>query len=129
MNQPPEVLQLFMQDFWSRTTPHPSLKYFSLYCINGIPVVAFEVITGDGHVWLERINSWQEGHGYGSQALDWFCTLADKHGVEIRGNILPPQGGKLTAEQLAAWYQRRGFNIDGIKICREPQPAAEKAES
>lgn len=117
-----------MNDFWSETQAHPFIKYLSLFCVKGTPVVEFELAKTDGYIWFERIHSMQEGHGYGSQALDWLCALADKHGVEIRGNIYPPQGGKFTGEQLGAWYQRHGFHVDGVKIQREAKTTAEKKE-
>ncbi len=117
-----------MRDFWNQTQAHPFTKTLSMFCVEGIPVVLFDVGTRDGAIWLENIHSTQEGHGYGSQALDWFCALADKHGVEIRGEIYPPQGSTLGVEELAAWYQRHGFTVDGHKICREPRIAPEKVD-
>jgi len=128
VNQPSDVLKVFMRDFWNQTQPHPFVKYISQFSVRNVPVVDFQVGHREGHIWLENIHSWQEGHGYGSMALDWFCALADKHGVEIRGEIYPPQGGKLSVEELTAWYQRHGFTVDGRKIHREPRVTQEKVD-
>lgn len=92
-----------------------------MFCVGNIPVVEFEVGTRDGAIWFEKIHSWQEGCGYGSLALDWFCSLADKHQVEIRGSIYSFQGGRLSMEELAAWYRRHGFTVDGRQIFRPPK--------
>ncbi len=93
----------FMREFWNQTAPHPFDKTYSLFCILGVPVVWFQVGRKAGYIWLENIWSTQEGNGYGSKALDWFCALADKFGIEIRGNIYPPEAGRLNVEQLSAW--------------------------
>jgi hypothetical protein len=127
VNQPSDVLKSFMLDFWSQTKPHPFLKYISHFSVRDIPVVDFQVASRDGHIWLENIHSWQEGHGYGSMALDWFCSLADKHQVEIRGSIYPPGGGRMNVDELTAWYQRHGFTVNGREISREPKPIPEES--
>ena len=92
-----------------------------MFCVSDVPVVWCWVARKDGYIWLENIWSTQEGNGYGSKALDWFCTLADEFGVEIRSDTQTPPGGRLDYEELSAWYQRRGFSVDGREMCREPK--------
>src|SRR2546429_6489724 len=89
-----------MREFWRQTAPHSSDRACSMFCVSDVPVVWCWVARKDGYIWLENIWSTQEGNGYGSKALDWFCTLADEFGVEIRGDIQPPHGGRLDYEEL-----------------------------
>jgi len=121
LNRSPKLLKSFMREFWRQTAPHSSDRACSMFCVSDVPVVWCWVARKDGYIWLENIWSTQEGNGYGSKALDWFCTLADEFGVEIRGDIQPPHGGRLDYEELSAWYQRRGFSVDGREMCREPK--------
>src|SRR5207249_6704772 len=118
-----------MREFWRQTAPHSSDRACSMFCVSDVPVVWCWVARKDGYIWLENIWSTQEGNGYGSKALDWFCTLADEFGVEIRGDIQPPHGGRLDYEELSAWYQRRGFSVDGREMCREPKIRSEEHTS
>ncbi len=60
MKQSPDLLKVFLRDFWNQTQPHPSVESLSMFRIKGVPVVFFEVGTCDGAVWLESIHSTQE---------------------------------------------------------------------
>jgi hypothetical protein len=123
MRAPKEVLTAFMAEFNAHTTENRYATYQRYLSKDGCPVVAFEINPADDYIYFENILSLQEeGKGYGSYALDWVCALADKHGVELRGRIQPPGGGRLDAVQLAAWYKRHGFRIEQSHICYEGRP-------
>jgi hypothetical protein len=83
-----------------------------------------------GHpaVYLSMIGSIERGKGHGTGALVWLCDLADKHDVELFGeigddvycfDILNPLSEVglpfLRPEQLVAWYKRHGFSVRRTK--------------
>jgi len=100
-----------------------------MFCVSGVPVVWFWVARKDGYIWLENIWSTQVGNGYGSKALGWFCALADEFEVEVRADIQPPDGGKLNYDALTAWYQRRGFIVEGHSMSRQPKAVPSRLAS
>lgn len=61
------------------------------------------------YVDLIEIDQEHSGRGHGSAALDALCALADRHGVALFLNAEP--AGRLGAEDLLAWYGRRGFEV------------------
>jgi len=73
--------------------------------------VIFKVTAHRMRVDLNRISSQRHGYGLGSAALDWFCALADKHGVSIVGAVAPFGSARLDSQQLVDWYQRHGFKV------------------
>lgn len=74
--------------------------------------VRFELRPHHSWVTLGRIEAIRPGHGYGSEALDWLCALADRHQVRLQG-IIEPFGpiANLTTGHLRDWYERRGFEV------------------
>lgn len=96
-------------------------SYFRLSADNGEAI-------GHPAICLSMIASFERGKGHGSAALVWLCDLADKHGVEIFGEIseqifscnilnpydedhLPVELPVLSPRQLVAWYRRHGFTV------------------
>jgi hypothetical protein len=70
---------------------------------------------------IHRIWALRPHHGFGSQMLRQLCSLADRHGVELRLKVAP-LGAKpypLSSDQLRGWYQRHGFHGTN-KLIRQP---------
>lgn len=79
--------------------------------------------TSGAKTWyLERISSTDKGKGNATKALDNLLKQADDYGITLK--VEPKPYGKiqgLNADQLKAWYQKRGFVPDeGIYWKREP---------
>jgi GNAT superfamily N-acetyltransferase len=52
------------------------------------------------------------GRGFGTLGLQWFLSLVDKHGYEVRSYVGPFGDDEgLGKKALAAWYKRHGFEI------------------
>jgi|SRR5882762_5286110 len=118
-----------MLDFYSQTKqhPHPMFSDVSVFYVRDVPVVHFQVFPSQsGYILLECISAVDEGHGYGSMALDWFCALADKYQVEIEGEITPFRGSRMDGQDLATWYQRHGFTVSEENISRKPAPTSKE---
>jgi len=73
--------------------------------------VIFKVTAHRLWVDLNRISNERHGKGLGSAALDWFCALADKHGIGVRGIVAPFGDAWLSSQQLTDWYARHGFDV------------------
>jgi len=90
---------------------------------------AIDLHAFGGAIWLRGIRTFERGRGHASVALDWLCSLADKHGVVIRGEAKPyntaliddVQLTALDAAQLTTWYERRGFEVNVVCMRREPR--------
>jgi hypothetical protein len=81
-------------------------------CADGCGEVSIMVSQHDDlTVLLESIMTEDVGQGYGSEALDWLCDLADVHGLRIVGQMERLGGDGLTKTQLGAWYRRHGFAV------------------
>jgi len=115
------ALEAFMAAYRAETTSHPLAGFLRIWSNR----VYFEVRPFDGAIRLALIQTIfpeDRQRGYGHAALSWFCALADRYGVEIRGHI-DAQGEepRLTAAQLRSWYKRHGFKIERTSMRRLPK--------
>ena len=116
----PELLA-YMEDFRAGTQPNPLGARDRVW---GGEVLV-EIRPFDKRIHISDIMSLHRGQGYGSKALQWLCSLADKHGVAM--SLTPSAFGsenaqELDDEQLKAWYTRHGFKPHrGSLMVREPQ--------
>lgn len=104
-------LDAFMAEFAAQTTRLNRV----MFAWNQNPDILFEVKPFDGAISLGYIGNCMldnRGQGQGSLALDWFCSLADKHEVTVTLNVqtIFRRGERhLDKRQLRNWYKRRGF--------------------
>jgi 8-oxo-dGTP pyrophosphatase MutT (NUDIX family)/ribosomal protein S18 acetylase RimI-like enzyme len=98
-------LEAFMNDFWSQTAGNPFNNRERVYGADAI----FEARPFNGSIHLSFIRSVEKKKGLGSKGLDWFCALADKHGVKIDLDPKPVGKDGLHTTQLLKWYASRGF--------------------
>ena len=84
------------------------------------------IVRSDTLIEIHRLWTLRLGKGNGSMMLRGVCTLADKHGIEIRLKALPfgRKPFKMSGDELAAWYQRHGFTGTGRKLIRKPKKDA-----
>ena len=54
----------------------------------------------------------QRGRGAASALVSWLTGLCDRHRVTLLGQARTWGNDGLSQEQLLAWYQRRGFEVD-----------------
>lgn len=112
-------LEAFMDDFRAGTGQNPLGMRDRVWGEN----VVIEVRPFDGKIHISDIMSLERGAGNASKALDWLCSLADKHGVKM--SLTPDSYGDgqgLDNDQLAAWYAKRGFKfVRGQLMVREPK--------
>jgi N-acetylglutamate synthase-like GNAT family acetyltransferase len=77
---------------------------------NGFHIAIADLSKVRGRLYeVNRINvpgKYRE-NGFGRQLLNMICMEADKNHVTLR--LVPLESGGLTSLQLAAWYQRHGF--------------------
>lgn len=93
-------------------------------------MAAIDLRALDKAIWLSSIRTVERDRGHGSIALDWLCSLADKHSVPITGEAKPydtaiindVKMNGLDKAQLTAWYERRGFKVNALYMSRDPQP-------
>ena len=123
----------FMRDFHSLTDANPPIHGERIYS-KAKAIAAIELRVFDRAIVLSSIRTFERRKGYGSMALDWLCTLADKHGVAITGTAQPydsriindgksggePKKSILEDAQLKAWYVRHGFKVSALIMRREP---------
>lgn len=102
----------FFKDFHTGTEPNPFNPRMSVWK-DSIGMEASELWGG---VYLTAIMSFaKKNDGQASQALKWFCDLADKHKVTIYLSVKPipnagaREGKNLTKAELVKWYSRNGF--------------------
>lgn len=115
----PELLA-YMQDLYAGTQPSPMSSRDRVW---GGKVV-IEAQPFDKRIHISDIASLERGQKHASQALQWLCSLADKHGVAL--SLVPKAHGEggLDDAQLRAWYIRHGFQPHmGSKLVREPRTA------
>lgn len=116
-------LDAFMREFLDATQSNPFAAHERVWEMRA----AFELSIFDNRIHLGCVRSlMQRGKGNGTAALDWLCALADRHGVEIEGEIEPVGQirPRLNAHQLRAWYKRHGFTVSNTGfITRKPKGA------
>jgi len=110
-----EKLNFFMEEYFSQT--YAIDKVWRVWDKKND--IIFEVSAFDGKIRLGFIgNIGEERKGNASLALDWLCSLADKHKVSISLGVDPIKsfvfktGSKnsgLTKTQLKQWYEKRRF--------------------
>lgn len=104
----------FLKSFVKATTPNPFCRRERVWELRA----AFEIEIFDGSIHLGCIRSFERGNGSGTEALNWFLDLAQKHRISIRGTIKPCGNTRprLNAAQLRAWYKRHGFTVKNGNI-------------
>lgn len=113
----PELLA-FMEDYRNQTDPAPFNNRERIWQSE----VLFECRPFNKMIHLSSIRTYTQGEGWGSKGLQWFCSLADKHGVRIELDPYPFGSGGLSEPDLKAWYSRNGFkHYRGNLYVREPR--------
>mgnify|MGYP001037369865 FL=1 len=95
--------------FWEELESE-TIKVGHLYVLDS--VATFELNPTLKGIRLSAIISLNMGTGLGSKGLDWLVKLADKHNLEITGQIQRLGRKGLNVVQLRTWYQRRGFHVN-----------------
>lgn len=98
-------LDAFLNDVWSQTYENPFANRERIWQDKA----GFFFQIFDGAILLKSIRTFEQGKGYGSEALDWVCKLADKHNVVL--HLTPQRVGKegLRTSDLRNWYTRHDF--------------------
>ncbi len=110
-------LDAFMKDFFAGTYSNPFNPRERVLGEDAI----IELRPFDDKIHLSFIRSVERGAGGGSKALDWLCSLADKHGVAMDLDA-KPVGKGLNKSQLIKWYVSRGFDRQkGEGMVRQPK--------
>ena len=118
----------FMLEYEQQTEPVPVRPDLRRLQAAYLRLSANDFMIGRPAVYLSMIGSIERGKGHGTAALVWLCELADKHDVELFGeigdevycfDILNPLSEVdlpvLSPEQLVAWYRRHGFTVRRTK--------------
>ena len=63
----------------------------------------------------------QRGLGRATEALEFLCSTADEHGVELFLEVEPFGTDGLDKAALVAWYARFGFRGEPDEMIREPR--------
>ena len=103
-----ENVSNFMQDFHAMTDHHPFAGHLSVLD----NYACFEIKPFDGKILFCYITTIERGKGHGTKALRWLTDLADKHGVNLVGQIQRMGDHGLTTVELRRWYKRHGFKVD-----------------
>jgi len=101
-------IEAFMSDFYSMTEAHPWGRHLSVFQ----NYVWFEIVPFGEKIILGYITTLKQGKGHGTKALRWLTDLADKHNVELVGQIERRGDKGLTTNHLRQWYKRYGFKVD-----------------
>lgn len=118
----------FLNEYKAGTQIHPFNQKARVWK----DAIVFEIHPYQGMISLDSIFS-MDGNlqGLASQALKWFCSIADKAHVNIK-LIAAPFGRKsvnrlgrkpLNKSELVQWYKRNGFKVDktlGVDILVRP---------
>lgn len=117
-------LDAFMADFNAETVRIGPFSQWE----DGL--ISFELKPFDGKIHLGAIISLERGAGRASRALDWLLRLADKHGVQVDGDIQRLGKDGLTHHQLRSWYKRHGFKVNANgRILYTPRPLEASADA
>jgi len=115
----------FVDEFYRLTFEHPfsnALRIYQMHIGGQTAGVMFELTDGfkDGQMRLGYISSNPRRIGAGSAALDWFISLADKHGITLSLDVVPQgaRGEGLNKKQLKGWYKSRSFVVKGDEAVR-----------
>lgn len=98
-------------------------------------IVAFELRLMRDDIYLFSLRSFFEGRGNGTLALEWLCSLADKHEVTLRLSAEAFGSCRLSTTELVHWYRRRGFSTegqrddDGQRMVRKWRPIKQRQHS
>lgn len=114
----------FMSDVYATTDEHPFSSRERIH--NG--EATFEVSPHEGAIHISDIRSLKPKSGAGTRALNHLKSLADKHGVELKGDAKAYHNNKeyMNTKQLKGWYSKNGFKVgrgddyDGHPISYKP---------
>lgn len=116
----PPGASALLRELYNQTVPVPGMRRDerAVQCLKGMAPDEWMMLTvRDGSpsvVYLTElfVPADYRGRGFGTLGLQWFLSLVDKHGYEVRSHVNPfgRQGG-LGKRALAAWYKRHGFAI------------------
>lgn len=100
----------FFDDYHKTTDEHPFDGHVRLQGLVGT-----ELSSAGDHVHMHDIVNYGEGgQGHGTDALNHIKSLADKHGIEIRGQAKAySQNPKhiTKTKNLVGWYKKQGFTV------------------
>lgn len=99
----------FMKDYHASTSQHP---FADRERVHG-DFATSEISPDKDGIWLSDIRSLKPGSGAGSRAIEHIRSLADRHGVPIRGVSKAYHSDKRYLKQgkLNDFYKKRGFKI------------------
>lgn len=101
----------------SGATVHPDGKVFGVFADEGV-LVAFSADQVDLQIHFIRTHASFRRQGRAKRLLGVIVDLADRHGMEMSLEALStdeptPERTPPTDEELAAWYGRYGFVVQG----------------
>jgi hypothetical protein len=101
----------FLDDYHDSTKPHPFDSHTRLHGMVGV-----ELSRASDHVHVHDIRNYGEAKkGHGTHTLKHLTSLADKHGVELRGIAKAYSKSKdhvRSTAKLKGWYQKHGFGVE-----------------
>ncbi len=129
-------LEAFMDEYESMSKVNPigvpGDRYWYMGEIEGKYCLVITNLHLDKHRGNIKFNSIQtvppdvcEGKGYASKVMNQITTIADKHDVALRLDVMPFGQESLGIKELKPWYDRAGFkrsdeDYDTL-LTREPQ--------
>ena len=95
--------------------------------INGVDVVVQQGNT-DNEIIIEsmRTPSSFRQKGKATKALQTVTEQADKNGITLKLRAVPQKGSKITEQQLKSFYEKNGFEFEGIEGTRIPNKGTTK---
>lgn len=106
-NPAKEKLQAFMAEYEENTGEHPLDRGARLLSNASIEVSSF-----DGMIHISDVRALTPQQGGGTEAMNFLCDLADKHGVKMHLTAKAYSEGRMSTAQLKDWYERFDFHED-----------------
>jgi hypothetical protein len=104
-------LESFIAEYEELTQVNPLHHRERVWDYEGRSAVCFELSVFGGAIRLANIRSIESRKGFGTLALIWLTTLADKHDVSITGTASPTGAKLMNKTALKKWYERHGFLV------------------
>jgi len=101
-------LDLFMDEFWSKTSSHPFERASRIWKNEMIS----EVRPFDGKIHISWIQALEPRQGSGNSFMEWICKLADKYQVSMGLNPEPKGQNSMPKKRLKEFYSKFNFKKD-----------------